>query len=142
MQPWQEELKRIDRIIHRGNVSPALKACSPVLHEGIVQNFAHARGPTGAPWPPRKDSLTHQLLVLTGKLYEAAANPRGSGHILEIGARELRMGVSGAAVPYAEFHQYGTRKMPARPFMYATQAVVDKCSEVFIDRVMIDHDLR
>ena len=115
------------------NLEPALRDCLPVIHEGFETNFMEARGPSGAPWLPRKDSKPHPLLILTGALLEAARDTGGMGHIDRVGPRELETGVDGGTIEYAPVHEYGSSNIPARPYMYASDKVQDQIAETFLE---------
>lgn len=100
-----QSLKNLQRIDE-----PAIRqqlAFSAAEHLRVMadRSFANSGSDFG-PWAPRKDSKTHRLLQKTTLL-----------------RRSLRATAeaSGAAVvsdrKYAGFHQFGTRKMVARPFV-------------------------
>lgn len=52
------------------------------------------------------------ILRADDELFESLTNPEAAGAILRPDEQELTIGTS---VPYATFHQRGTRRMPARP---------------------------
>lgn len=52
------------------------------------------------------------ILRADDELFESLTNPEAAGAILRPDEQELTIGTS---VPYAAFHQRGTRRMPARP---------------------------
>lgn len=109
-----------------------LRDCLPILHEDFEAHFYASMGDDG-PWAPRKDSKPHPILILTGALIEAARDTGSTGNISEVSARELRTGVNAGVVNYAGFHQYGTRYMPARPYVWASEEALDDCLEAFAD---------
>ncbi len=85
--------------------------------------FAQAGGFAGiAPWAPlsprtlaRKRGRSTRILVASGKLERSLTVPGASGsHVRMIGPATLAFGTR---VPYAEYHQLGTRSMPARPVL-------------------------
>jgi len=65
------------------------------------------------------------VLVRTGDLRRSLTvdNARGAvreykSHSMKFGTDLTSDGIDGRVVPYASFIQYGTRKMPARPFLF------------------------
>ena len=52
-----------------------------------------------------------KILVRTGRLKESLTQRSGADAVFEIGPKALAMGTK---VPYAGYHQTGTRRMPAR----------------------------
>lgn len=113
-----------------------LRACLPLLTNDFESHFLESQGPAGA-WAPRKDSRPHPLLILTGKLIEAARDTGGAGNIHDVTGHELTAGVDASIVKYAGFHQYGTSKMPARPFIWASAEALDECEKVFLDAAFV-----
>ncbi|MFB3921597.1 MAG: phage virion morphogenesis protein [Terriglobia bacterium] len=66
--------------------------------------------------PPSGRGNTSPLLVRTGALRDSLTRT-GAGHIEEMDEGSL---ILGTRVPYAMFHQLGTRRMPARPIIVLT----------------------
>jgi phage gpG-like protein len=52
--------------------------------------------------------------VRTGALRDSLTQPVAPGHVEEMDRQTLSMG---SRLPYALFHQTGTRRMPARPII-------------------------
>jgi phage gpG-like protein len=103
--------------------SPALREIADDFREMVAQQFASEGRAGGAPWAIRKSrggarsrSAGWPLLVRTGTLRDSLTAP-GAAHIEEMDARSLTLG---SRVPYAMFHQLGTRRMPARPMIVLT----------------------
>lgn len=128
LRDWVGELEN-------ASLEKPLRSTLPIWHQGIEDNFMRAAGPSGAPWLPRKDNKPHPLLILTGKLLEGLRDTGNPGHILMVGWRSLTTGVSSEVVPYAPVHEFGSGRVPARPYMYATPAVQDVALRVFADEV-------
>ena len=93
-----------------GDPRPALERMRAMLARGEQEVWSTQGAAIGFHWAPRAEGGGEQLLVATGAL-RASLTGEGSGETTEL---ELRFGTD---VPYARFHQYGTSKMPARPFM-------------------------
>lgn len=87
--------------------------------EGAAQGYG-----SWAPLSPkyaeqkRRDGFTGGILVRTGKL-KASLSSVGAGSITKITPSSLEIGTS---IPYAKYHQGGTRRMPARPPIRVTDA--------------------
>jgi phage gpG-like protein len=86
----------------------------------ISESARFSTGGFGA-WPPLSDGYAAwkakhypgaPILVRTGRLRESLTSRTGAGAVYEESPLELR---SGTSVPYAQFHQTGTSRMPARP---------------------------
>ena len=64
-------------------------------------------------WPPRKDNLPHPLLRKTGRMFESIIKTQHPEHIWLVGGDTI---ILGTEVEYAEYHEGGTDRIPARPF--------------------------
>lgn len=96
-----------------GDVRPAAPLFAPVFHADEQRRFAL----DGPGWKPlrestlvRKQQQGHgsRTLRASGRLYSALT----SASVDARGRDELAFGTD---VPYARYHQHGTRHMPARP---------------------------
>lgn len=66
-----------------------------------------------------KYGFAYPILKATGKLEDAASNPKSPGAIADIVQKDtLILGVRDSFVPYAKFHQEGTRRMPMRKMFF------------------------
>jgi phage virion morphogenesis protein len=89
-----------------------LAVAAEVMRAQTLRRFATKTAPDGRPWAPRKASRRSKrksgsgLLVDTGRL----RNSIGS----KIYGLEAEVGTN---VFYGKYHQYGTKKMVARPFL-------------------------
>lgn len=112
------------------------------LRQGFANNFERRVGSTGMAWPPRKDSLDHPLLILSGALL-AAVTGTGAGSIEVIEARELRVGVDKSVdiggIPGAAVHNFGfpDRNIPQREYLYASADTLDQCAAVLVEGAYI-----
>jgi phage gpG-like protein len=70
------------------------------------------------------------LLVLSGNLRESLGGRGGSFSVYEAEPLSLSIGTS---VPYAQFHQTGTSKMPARPPIIIDDATTEKFLDIAVD---------
>ncbi len=81
-----------------------LQELGSTMHAQTMENFDGSHDPGGAPWAPTKRG--GQILVDTGAL-------RGSIDFI-VGSDSVEVGSN---VFYGAFHQSGTSKMVARPFI-------------------------
>jgi phage gpG-like protein len=113
--------------------TPALREIADDFREMVAQQFASEGRAGGTPWaplgragfaspsprgmpaPPRAQRAA-PLLVRTGALRDSLTG-RGAGSVEEMDATTLTLG---SRLPYAIFHQRGTRHMPARPVIVLT----------------------
>lgn len=83
------------------------------LQTSTQQRFDTQHSPAGQPWVAHKDAKTkHPLLNKTGHL-------RNSIAIHNLNALTVTLS---ASAPYAPHHQFGTKHIPARPFLGISQA--------------------
>lgn len=117
--------------IHSLNYEPALRECVPVLHEDFEDHFIAELGDNG-PWAPRTRQYYWPILIKTGKLIESVRDTGHPDNITRVDSNTLE---TGSIVNYAAFHQYGTRFMVARPFVWASEEALDECVKRFGDFV-------
>jgi len=89
------------------------------VRHAMVRQFATEGAYLGKPWKPTspgyvqwkvRHGLDPQLLVATGRLLRSlTSRPMG------VERYNAHSATFGSDVPYARFHQHGTRYMPARP---------------------------
>lgn len=95
-----------------GGLNPdVIRPLTEQIQRDIESHFALSRGPDGTPWKPLK-YRQGKPLILSGALRAAAVAAAGSPQITE-----ASLVVSLTEPPYAQYHQFGTRRIPARPFM-------------------------
>lgn len=92
------------------DLGPIKREFATIVNQSTERRFA-SRGPG---WPPLADETLRQkagsqLLVDTGKLKRAVTNQAVSQS-----SQDELVAVPKPEVPYARFHQYGTRNMPKR----------------------------
>lgn len=101
-----------------------------VVNEGIAANFKAASNPDGQAWAPRKDKLSHPLLIKSGELLSEAGGKAGYTIV------EPNLLVKGTELEYAGFQNSGTSKMPAREFMGLSEEYLQKVEGVVADGVL------
>lgn len=115
----QELARKLSAMAARSqDMTPAMKVGAEAIKRLITMTFSSQASPVGAKWKPlsektiarrRKGSST--ALVDTGVLRNSVATSSGPRTIL-----------FGTNVPYAGFQQFGTKRIPARPFMPITRS--------------------
>lgn len=99
--------------------SAALAAIADDLREMFARQFATEGAAGGTPWAPLAASTLRKrrgggILVETGALRGSLVDEGAPGHVEESDGLQLLFGTD---LPYAVFHQTGTRRMPARPIL-------------------------
>jgi phage gpG-like protein len=121
--------------------TPALQAIADDFRALIARQFATEGRAEGTPWPPRKRSRVgaglappskratqaSPLLVRTGALRDSLIGPSALGHVEELEAQSLTLG---SRLPYALFHQLGTRRMAARPLIVLSGERTERWVEI------------
>lgn len=99
------------------------------------KSFDQAQAPDGTPWPPLKNPSARRggpaakPLRDTGRLMGSLIG-QGPGHIEDVGDARL---VWGTSVEYASYHQEGTGRIPARPFMGLTPEMEGTIAAILLD---------
>lgn len=111
-----------------GNIEPVMDAVGQVYLSGVLQRFVDQKAPDGTPWKPlspvtldrrRKKGRGAQILRDTGRLMNSLSY-KTSGNTVTVFTN----------VKYAGTHQYGFKKIPARPFLGINDADNDAVLEV------------
>jgi phage gpG-like protein len=116
---------------------PALQAIADDFRALIARQFSTEGRAEGTPWPPRvgaglappskRAMQASPLLVRTGALRNSLIEPHAPDHVEQIDATSLTFGTR---VPYALFHQFGTRRMPARPLIVLSGERAERLLEI------------
>jgi phage gpG-like protein len=118
-----------------GNARPALRAGARVMAGAARENIASRGRSSGHPYPPHAPATLRaiastnrrgvrsagELLNATGRLLQSVGTFGGPDSIFEETDDSLTIGTR---VPYARFHQTGTRRMPRRPIYVTSPRVV------------------
>lgn len=129
LESQAKQLESVDLTGFLGDVA------RPLVLQDERDHFTSSVSPDGQAWPPRVIlGDGHPILVDKGNLLQAATGG-GAGHISQIMPRELVLGVRGD-VSGAIYHAEGTSRMPARPFMGATESTEEKIGEQLADFVL------
>lgn len=116
-QQLANQLRARSRSLASGVAVDALRERAiALLQADILSNFEESHDPDGVPWLPLKKPRadgSKKPLVRTGKLRDSflllKSNARTSGSLSTLLLR--------SDVPYAIFHQRGTRHIPKRRFI-------------------------
>ena len=125
-EDFSAELRRMTAFVANGSLEPALRECKLIAEEAMLGNFMEGRRADGTPWPPRKRNYPHPILIKTAHLMHSVVSESEPGHVENVGAREMYTGTN---VFYAGFHQFGTKNLPARPFVEVPDHAVDAMEE-------------
>lgn len=135
---WQGKLDDFMADFHGADLTDAFMAADREISGGFEENFYNTTDHEGAFWPPHAPATVaihgvHPLLILTGKMFQAATNVDDPGHLRHIAGDEMTIGIKGTAVPYAIYHHTGTRRMPRRRVIYATPEAEQRARDAFAD---------
>ncbi len=121
-----------------GPYTQALDESIRIIQDWEREMYLGQHGPNGAAWAPlspvtiaRKEHSA--ILVDTGRMFESLTTPNGTEDTVWItGPTWLTFGTE---VPYAHFHQTGTKRMPARPHVGVNEATVTLIGQRLADAV-------
>ena len=65
-------------------------------------------------WQPRVDNLPHPLLRKSGTLFRSLVQPGAPGNVDIRSEHSLEYGTD---IAYADYHEFGTSRIPARPYL-------------------------
>jgi phage gpG-like protein len=130
----EAELSRWAQSIELENLGRALLETGTIVREDFNDHFVQAQGPDGA-WPPRKYQYPWPILIKTGKLKETATTEGAPGNIARFRAGFAEFGLDVSVVNYAGFHEYGTSKLPPRPWAWLSSEAEEAAANAFADAV-------
>jgi phage gpG-like protein len=113
--------------------SPALGAIADDFRVMIAQQFATEGRAEGTPWAEltastlRRRRASASILYETGALLRSLTEPGAAGHVEELEGYSLTLG---SQLPYAGYHQSGTRRMPARPIIVLSGTRAERWTEM------------
>lgn len=114
-----------------GPWADVLDSLVPILQDAERSVFLNEISPDGLTWPPLSPVTIDRKgfskkLVETGRLFESLTTPNGTADTIWETSEDPAFLTFGTSVPYGIFHQTGTRRMPARPFMGASEQTLDR----------------
>jgi phage gpG-like protein len=113
--------------------SPALMSIADDFREMIAQQFASEGQAEGTPWAGlapstlRRRRASTSILYETGALLRSLTEPGAAGHVEELEGYSITLG---SQLPYASYHQTGTRRMPARPIIVLSGTRAERWTEL------------
>lgn len=116
-----------------GSLMPVMREMKLIAEEAIAVNFLESQEASGAAWAKRKRDYPWPILIKTGHLMRSATTEGEADHIESIGDRDM---MTGTAVPYASYHQYGTERMVARPFEAVPDSAVDEMEDLLAEYII------
>jgi hypothetical protein len=99
----------------------------------MARQFASEGRAEGTPWPElspatlRRQRARTPILYKTGALLRSLGEPGAAGHVEELEGYSLTLG---SRLPYALYHQTGTRRLPARPIIVLSGARSERWTEI------------
>ena len=129
-----EFIGALSDMAHRFEREPlrdALIEAETELLLGIAENFRTSTNPKNRKWKKRKDKKPHPLLILTGRLMGSATTASHAEHVREVGDRSIE---TGTEVPYAEYHELGTQRIPIRDFITPKKPYIASAGQLLADR--------
>lgn len=126
------EFGLLERKLADPPLEEALRAIVPNVQAGIALNFQMTQSPDGVAWPPRKSGGDWPLLIKTGEMF-ASVVEEGPGGSVEVTDSGLTLATD---VDYAIFHENGTSRMAARPFMGLGQEALSELDEALADAIL------
>jgi phage gpG-like protein len=128
----------VDDIKRRGkDFRPVFRKIRDDLRSAFAKNFT-SNGLEVGGWQPLDPGYAAWKsvhfpgappMVRTGKMFQSLATLRGGNN--EIDRHHARFGTSG--INYAEFHQYGTSKMPKREIVFIPQGAERTWSKMAVE---------
>lgn len=108
------------------NLEKPLRNSGLYMERETKLNFARQQSPDGKPWAALSPSTLRQKK--TGAILRETGALAGSVAFMGASATEARVG---AGTEYGVYHQFGTSKMPARPFIGIADRHRDKIEQIF-----------
>lgn len=126
-----------DRVFTRftrglSDLSPAFREIATAFYEGERRQFETSGSYAGHQWAPLSSAYAvwkaahypnKGILYRTDQLFHAAIGDQSAGAHLDIRPMQMVIGIDAQSdvAARARFHQTGTRKMPARPWLVVTE---------------------
>lgn len=116
------ECRKWSAQLSSGSFQPALEECKRIAMADMNDNFLGSHDAAGTAWPERRYEYDWPILIKTGHLQRSVTSETEPGHVEQVGPRYMATGTN---VFYGWFHQYGTAKLPPRPFVEVSDKGVD-----------------
>ncbi len=108
------------------NLQKPLREAGLYMERETKLNFARQSSPEGAPWAALKASTLRRKK--SGAILRETSALMGSVQFMGASNSEARVG---AGTAYGIYHQFGTRKMAARPFIGIASRHEPKIEQIF-----------
>jgi phage gpG-like protein len=138
----KESLEQMDGMKNRSkNFASVFEWAKHELEKANAENFALGGLPSGgwAPLSPRYAAWKSvhfpgsPVMVQTGELFRSLTSLTNSAETITPTSASF-----GTTVEYAKFHQYGTRKMPARTIIFCPIEFADNVADKARDHILND----
>ena len=118
--------------------APVFDSLIDPVNESFGSNFDRRTGPDGTPWKEHAAYTIqrmgpHPLLMWTGAMIFSLESRSGANRIEQLTSSSLTIGTD---LFYAPWQQYGTGRIPARPFVWMIGSDVEAITELFADGVL------
>lgn len=136
VEQFVAEMTALPTNLEREGFRDALAACRAVILQDVAQHFGDQLSGDGSRWPPRKDKLTHPLLILSSLLFQSSVG-NAAGKVDRLEDRELELGIDKTAVPYAGVHQFGypKRNIPQRQYWWVSDDAIEECEGIIAEHL-------
>jgi phage virion morphogenesis protein len=127
----QGVIERLEAVLEAGDIDQIADEAAAIMLNRLRERFLAEKGPDGSPWEPSKAAIKRRreggsgTLFKTGRLFQSI-------QLSSEGPGERSIGTD---VPYAGFHNFGTRSLPARPFMFFSDDDVAVAEQLVIRRI-------
>lgn len=117
-----------------------LRAIASAMRADAKENFRHERDPNDNPWKPLKNPkrqravrrVKAKILRDTDRMFRSVTVKGAEGSIERVTDRTLSWGTD---VPYAGYHQFGTKRIPRRAFIGAGKRLQDRIAAIVAEHV-------
>lgn len=106
-----------------------------IIYRGVAFNYDHTADADGNTWAPHAPATIamhgpHPLLVVTGRMKASTTMSGQEGNFEEVTDNSIRVGTD---IPYAAAQQFGTDKIPARPFFELSDPFIDEIENAAVE---------
>ncbi|WNY75966.1 phage virion morphogenesis protein [Pasteurella multocida] len=123
------EIQRaLANLLALGQGKDLMRKVANIVRQDVEDAFDHERAPDGKPWDKLDKRYQERRYKngYDGKILQMHGNLLNSLDI-DYGDRFALIGVS---EPYGQYHQKGTDKMPARPFLGVSETGVEEIKQL------------
>jgi len=128
--------------VENPDVAPSFKTWMEEFAQNIAEGFQGSHSQFGQTWPPLKHprpkghNQDPHPLIDTGALMASVTSDAGDSiREITVGHGESTL-TFGTSIAYGIFHQTGTSRVPARPFLNVNQDQADRAAELFAQTII------